>query len=459
MFSRGQPRYYAEEQALLPPLGLLCLAAYILEHTRHAVSVLDMPVMKMDQAGLEQYLSKARPDIVGISCLTNTLYDALETARTVKKVMPSTPVVVGGHHTQLYPKETIRQEPVDAIVLGAGEVPFTRLLQRFEETGHLQRLPGVITKHAALHDDLSSEIQCIDDPDSLPFPARHLTPYRNYYSATSISPPTTVVITSYGCPFRCIFCNTSRVQKIVAKSPLRVVDELSNCVSLGIREFTIQDENFAVHRSRVLAIAQEILRRKMDIVWSFKSRVDLVDSEMLRMVRRAGCDSIHFGVESGDPEVLMRIRKDITPDQVRHAFRLARNEGLQITAAFMIGFPGEDRARVLKTIDFALELDPNYVQFAITIPLPGTELYRMAFEKGLFTHDYWKEFAEHPRPDFQPPGWYEYFTQEELEELLDTAYRRFYLRPSYIWRRIKSLHNVSELKRNLRIGTRILLRR
>jgi anaerobic magnesium-protoporphyrin IX monomethyl ester cyclase len=459
MFSRGQPRYYAEEQALLPPLGLLCVAAYVLEQTRYSVSVLDMPLLKMDQKGFRAYLLRERPDLVGISCLTNILYDTLETARTVKAVSPSTPVILGGHHTQLYPRETLRQGAVDGIVLGAGEVAFTRLLRAFEATGRIPRLPGVIPKGEGVEEGAFADIQCVEDPDSLPFPARHLTPFRKYYSATSISPPTTVVITSFGCPFRCIFCNTSRVQKMVTRSPMNVVDELAGCVSLGIREFTIQDENFAVNRARVVAIAEEIIRRKLDIVWSFKSRVDLVDREMLRIVRRAGCSSIHFGVESGDHDVLVRIRKDITPDQVRHAFRLAREEGLQITAAFMIGFPEEDRPAVLRTIEFALELDPNYVQFAITIPLPGTELYRLAFEKGLFEKDYWREFAEHPVPHFKPPGWYEIFSQEELEELLDMAYRRFYLRPKYIWRRLKGLHNLSELKRNFRIGTRILLRR
>ena len=308
-------------------------------------------------------------------------------------------------------------------------------------------------------DGVREEVQCIEDADALPFPARHLTPYKKYYSAASIAPPTTVVMTSFGCPFRCIFCNTSGIQRMVTKSPLRVVDELEGCVSMGIREFSILDENFTVHHGRVMQIAEEILRRRLSIVWSFKSRVDLVDRELLRMVRRAGCCSIHFGVESGDPDILTFIRKDITPDQVRQTFRLARQEGLETTAAFMIGFPGETRAQIEKTIDFALEIDPNYAQFAIAIPLPGTELYHMAFERGLFTKDYWQEFAEHPVRDFRPPGWYEAFSEQEMEDLLDQSYRRFYVRPRYIWRRIRALHNLAELKRNIRIGARILLRR
>lgn len=128
MFSRGQPKYYAEEQALLPPLGLLSIAAYVLENTPHEIHVLDMPAEGLGQAGLKRHVEDLRPELVGIGCLTNLLYDALETARSVKCALPSVPVVFGGYHTQLYPRETLAHPEVDAIVLGAGEIAFTRLV-------------------------------------------------------------------------------------------------------------------------------------------------------------------------------------------------------------------------------------------------------------------------------------------------------------------------------------------
>jgi len=458
MFSRGQPRYYAEEQALLPPLGLLSIAAYMLENTEHEVHVLDMPAMEMDWKGLGRVLQDLSPEVVGISCITNLLYDSLEAALSVKSELPSVPVVFGGYHTQLYPGETLSQPEVDAVVLGAGEFAFTGLVEGLSRTGRIPRISGVLSKEHPLT-DIAEEIQFIEDPDRLPQPARHLTPVRKYYSATSISPPATVIVTSFGCSFRCIFCNTSGFRKVVAKSPKRVAEEMASCVALGIREFSILDENFTLNRNRVMAIAEEILRKRLDVVWSFKARVDQVDRAILQKVRRAGCVSIHFGVESGDPAILKLIRKDIETEDVYSTFRTAREEGLETTAAFMIGFPGESEEQIRRTIDFALKLDPNYVQFAITIPLPGTELYRMAFEKGLFKRDCWKEFAMHPAADFHPPVWHEIFSEEELEAFLDHAYRRFYIRPGYVWRRLWNLRSLSELKRNIRIGTRILVRR
>jgi len=164
-------------------------------------------------------------------------------------------------------------------------------------------------------------------------------------------------------------------------------------------------------------------------------------------------------VESGDPEVLKAIRKDITPGQVRAAFRLARNAGMDVTASFMMGFPGEGRDRIEKTVAFALELDPDYAQFSIAIPLPGTDLFRMAMERGLYPYDHWQRFAEHPTPDFRPPGWYEILQPPALESLLDDAYRRFYNRPSYVLRRLRKLRSLEALRRNVHIGVRFLRQR
>lgn len=459
MFSQGQPHYYTEEQAQLPPLGLLSVAGYLLEKAPgHEVRVLDMPVLGMDQKGLSPFLKEFVPDLVGINCLTNLLYDTLQTAQTVKQALPGVPVVLGGYHTQLFPAETLRMADVDAVVLGAGEAPFKALLDAFEATGKVPRLPGVLTQEDQVR-DFSLEIQTVENPDLLPLPARHLTPYEKYYSATSVATPTTLVMTSFGCPFRCIFCNTSRIQKVVVKSPGRIADEFSACADLGIRELAVLDENFTINRGHVMALTEEIRRRGLDIAWNIKSRVDHVDSELLRALRKAGCYSIHFGVESGDNRILESIRKDITVDQVRRAFRLCREEGLKITASFMMGFPGESREQVEKTISFALELDPNYVQFSIAVPLPGTELYRMALERGLFPNDHWQAFARNPTPRFQAPGWYETFTPEQLEEMLESAYRRFYVRRRYIWRRLRGLQSLEELRRDMQIGLRFLLQR
>jgi len=459
MFSQGQPRYYAEEQALLPPLGLLSVAGYLLEKCpRHEVRVLDMPALNLGPEGLASHLSDFRPDIVGLSCLTNLLVDTLLTARAAKQAWPGAPVVLGGFHTQLFPRETLAMPEVDAVVIGAGEIPFARLLEGFEASGRIPRLPGVIPRGEEVG-ELAGEIQTVEEPDLLPLPARHLTPYRLYYSAAGVSTPTTMVMTSFGCPFRCIFCNTSHVRKMTFKSAARIAEEFSACVRLGIREIWVLDENFTVNRGRVLALSEEIRRRGLRVPWSIKSRVDLVDVELLRALKHAGCTSIHFGVESGDERMLEFIRKDITKEQVRRAFRLARAEGLEVTASFMLGFPGETRAQIKATIAFALELEPNYVQFSVAIPLPGTDLYRMGLERGLFPRDHWQEFARNPTASFRPPVWNEIFSREELEDLLDTAYRRFYLRPRYVWRRVRRLHSLDELRRDLQIGLRFLTRR
>lgn len=457
LFSRGQPAYYFREQGLFPPLGLLSIAAYLRAHTDLTVEVVDLRLLPGGTAGFDDLLRRRRPTLVGISCLTHFLYDAVVTARRVKESFPSTPVVFGGHHTTLYPRETLALDAVDAVVLGAGERVFAELALEHRRTGRLARRPGVLLA-ADEPDEQPVPAPVVEELDSLPLPARELLPVRAYRYPAARRRVCTVMMTSTGCPHRCTFCD-ARGGRTRYRSPERVVDEMAHCVRLGVEEILIQDENFAQDRGRVMAIVDELHRRRVRVAWSFESRVDHVDRELIRAVRGAGCYSVHFGVESGSAEVLRRTRKGITLGQVRRAFRVLREEGLATTASFILGLPGDDRQSVERTIDFARELDPAYVQFAIAIVLPGTPMYDKALRRGWIEGDPWRDFAERPRPDFEPPGYYDHFSRAELEELLHRAYRRFYLRPGYALRRLWTLTTVRGLWDHARIAGRIARRR
>lgn len=457
LFSRGQPAYYFQEQGIFPPLGILSIAAYLRKHTRHTVQVQDLRIAGLDEGRLRAYLERSRPDIVGITCLTHFLYDTLQTAAAVKRALPDTPIVWGGHHTSLYPAETLGLPHVDAVVVGAGEAAFAELVDRYAEDGRVPRLAGVLRPGDGVT-DIRAETRHVAHLDELPFPARELVPVAAYRYAVSKRRLVTVMMTSAGCPYPCIFCD-ARMGQTRYRTPGRVVDEIADCARLGVEEILIQDENFAQKRDRVLAIADEIQRRRFDVVWSFESRVDHIDRELARAVRRAGCYSIHFGIESGSADILEQMRKGITLTQAREAFRILKQEGLGSTASFMIGLPGETLEHVERTIAFACELDPDYVQFSATILLPGTPMYEQAVAKGLVKDDPWREFAADPKPTFAPPGWHEHFSREQIAELLERAYRSFYLRPRYVLRRLRGVRDVHSLVDHARIAARIALRR
>jgi radical SAM superfamily enzyme YgiQ (UPF0313 family) len=425
------PSFVTGEIGFLPPIGLLSLAAYIQKHTPHEVEVLDTPVLNMDYSQIEDYITRSRPHVVGINCYTWTLMDALLTARLVKKVGKDIPVVFGGYHTFLYPKETIRFPEIDYLIIGAGEKPFTALLQCIDDPVAASKIPGVVSKCSENIDPIQ-ERQICTNMDDLPFPARELTPIDKYYLVTTKRPPATVMVTSFGCPYNCLFCLSGKVKKMIFQTPKRTVDEIEHCVSLGINEFFFFDESFTYDRDRVIKICEEILRRHLDISWDARTRINLVDPELLKIMRKAGCERIQYGVEAGTQEIVNILRKGIKIEQVKEVFTYTKRAGITTYADFMIGSPTETKGQILQTIDFARKLDADYAQFGVTTPWPFTDLYTLAFEKGLFKEDHWKRFAENPYPNFSPPVWEENLSKDELLALCELAYKRFYIRPKII---------------------------
>jgi len=319
----------------------------------------------------------------------------------------------------------------------------------------LRKVPGLVFKEGKKIINTGAR-ELIDDLDAFPFPSRHLTPYRKYYSLLAKRSPVTTMITSRGCPYRCLFCERPHLGgKFRARTAGNIVDEMENCVDMGIKEFFIYDDTFAIDRQRATDICDEILNRGLDIGWDIRTRVDSVDREFLGKLSEAGCERIHYGVESGNPEILKVLRKGITIEQVRKAFKLTKDARISTLAYFMIGSPREAEAQIIETIEFAKELEPDFVHFSITTPFPATPLYYMGLEEGRFKNDYWKEFAENPTVDFVPELWEETLSREELIKLLKYAYKNFHIRPKYVIKRILDVRSFEEFKRKARAGLKV----
>ncbi len=453
----NNPAIIDEERGYNPPLGLLYVAAYLMRHRDHHVDVLDAQVEELSYTSLRDEIVRRRPDVVGITAMTFTLLDVIETARLVKSINASTPVVLGGPHVHLFPDETLDLPEVDYVVMGEGEVTFAELLDRIGDVPGLAQVRGI-----AFRSDngvVRTEPRALDeDLDALPFPARELTPFRKYSSVIARRSPITTMFTSRGCPYQCIFCDRPHLGKrFRARTAMGVVDEMEECVGLGIHEFLVYDDTFTIQRQRVLDICDEIIRRKLDIGWDVRARVNTVDEEMLRKMRQANCERVHFGVEAGTDRVLKVLQKGITLAQVERAFHWSKQAGISTLAYFMIGAPTETRADVLQTIEFAKKLAPDFVHITIVTPFPGTQLYRMGLEQGVLSHDFWREFAAHPTADFQPEYWERDMARDELFELLDRAYKSFYGRPDYVVKRLFQVRSAGEFIRKARAGVKVLL--
>ena len=446
---------FEEESGIYPPLGLMYIASYLKAHTDHSVEILDTQANGLTYSEIENEIRRISPDIVGITTLTFTLIDVINIAKMARRIDGNIHICLGGPHVYIYPDETIRFPFVDSLVLGEGEIAFAELADSLGENIPLNKVKGIVFKNGKeiVH---TEPREFNTDLDSLPFPERGMTPYKSYSSVLSKESLMTTMMTSRGCPFSCIYCHRPHMgKKYRTRSAVNVVDEMEECANMGIREFMIFDDIFTLNRGRVFEVCKEIIDRRLDISWDIRSRVNTVDYEMLKQLKKAGCKRISYGIEAGTDKALKALKKGTTLKQSEEAIRMTKDLGITTLADFMLGSPQEEREDILKTIDFALRLKPDFAQFTITTPYPATELYRLGLESGLIKDDYWKGFAEEPDSGFETPAWEENLSREELFELLLLAYKRFYIRPGYIMKSLIKVRSFKELKKKMKAGLKV----
>ncbi|MCG2809167.1 MAG: radical SAM protein, partial [Candidatus Portnoybacteria bacterium] len=270
----------------------------------------------------------------------------------------------------------------------------------------------------------------------------------------------TTMFTSRGCPYRCAFCDRPNMGKIFrSRSAENVVNEMEKCLEMGIDEIFIYDDTFTVDKQRVINICDEIIKRNLKFTWDVRARVDTVNEEVLRKLKQAGCVRIHYGVESGTEKILKVLNKGIHLDQVVKVFNLTKKIGISTFAYFMVGCPTETKENILETIKFAKKLNTDYVQITLFTPFPATKIYNDALKQGIIKNDYWLEFAKNPNSDFKTPYWDQELSQEELFNLINLAYRQFYLRPSFIIKSILDLKSINDFKKKAKAGFKIVFMR
>jgi len=440
-----QPKILEEGLDFLPPLGLMYVAAYLEKKTNYEVEILDTQVERLKYNHIKDEIKKRNPDIIGITAMTFTLVDVIKTAKIAKEVNPNIKIILGGPHVIIYPEETINIPEIDFLVLGEGEQTIKQLLDNIDNPNELKKIKGIVFRenNKIINTGRTEFIANLDD---LPFPARHLTPYKKYFSVVSPNRPVTTMFTSRGCPYKCLFCDRPTFEKFFrARSAKNVVDEMEECKKIGIKEIFIYDDTFSVDRQRVIDICDEIIKRNLKIFWDVRTRVNTVDKELLEKMKKAGCQRIHYGVEAGTQKILNVLRKGITLEQAEKAFEWTKKSGIETAGYFMIGSPTETKEDILKTIQFMKELNPDYVHVTITTPFPATDLYQIALEEKVISHDVWQEFAKNPTPNFIPPIWEKELSREEIFSLFKKAYRSFYLRASFIIKKILQLKSWKEL--------------
>ena len=449
------PAAVEAENLSYPPLALLSLATFIRDHTEHEVTLLDAQLDNLAYEEIEKRVREWKPDVVGVTCFTVQLVDTLKTITAARKAPTVKHVVLGGPHVNDFPHLAVGLPGVDVVVKGEGQQPLADLLDCWASGGTPRGMPGIVA-HA---DDPIPEddVYFSNDLDDYPILDRSMIEYNRYYDVMGAGGVFTTMISSRGCPYRCTFCNTPRHRYRVMK-PERVCDEIQSCIDLGIREIYFVDDTFNITNRRVHELCDEILRRGLKFTWTVRFRVRGVDLELVKKMKSAGCGRIQFGVEQGTEEGLLRLKKDVTLRDVQNAFEACRQVGIETVAYFMIGTPTErTRDDVVDTINSSIALRPDYVMFNVLTPFPGTTLYDEGLRDGVLRPDAWWGFMESPDESFRAQVWDEYFSREELRDLLDLAYKRFYGRPGYMLAQLRRIENPTELVRKARAGLRLLM--
>lgn len=450
------PEVVREERGFNPPLGILSIAGYLEKKSDIEVEILDTQVEELNLSQIKERIKVAKPDAVGITTMTFTLLDVLNVAKVVKEIDPEIKVILGGPHPHIFPEETIFFPEIDFLVIGEGEETTKELLENINQIQKLKLVKGIVFKEGE-ETIKTEERPLIMNLDELPFPARHLVPYKKYTSVLSTKDIVTTAFTSRGCPYKCLFCDRPHLGKFFrARSAKNVADELELCQKMGIGEALIYDDTFTIDRQRVINICNEILQREIKIGWDIRARVNTVDEEVLKKLKEAGCLRIHYGIEAGTEKILKVLRKGITLEIAERAIKMTKKVGIQTLAYFMIGSPTETKEDIEQTIAFAKKIDPDFVHITILTPFPATDVYRLGLERKIFPSDYWREFAKKPDSSFSPLYWEENLTKDELKAYLKKAYQSFYFRPKYLIKKLSELKSWPEFKRKAQAGLSIL---
>jgi radical SAM superfamily enzyme YgiQ (UPF0313 family) len=427
-------------QGIYPPLGLLYISSS-LRSFDHEVKFIDSQALNLTTDEVKKEIRKFNPDVVGTMAMTSTLKGALEVCKLAKEVNREIKTVIGGPHMYIYPRETVSYDFVDFGISGEGEFRIIELLDFLEKKRKIQHIDGITYKKEGKVYHIPIK-RYIKDINSIPFPSRDLIPIEKYYSIISLHPFTTM-ITSRGCPFNCSYCFKSPIDRHVRfRSKENVIAEIEYCLSeFKLREIWFYDDTFTLNRKHVIELCNEIITRNLKFKWEAPTRVDSLDLELLKIMKRAGCMRLRLGIESGSQRILNLMRKGINKTQIEKAVKMCKKVGIETFCFFMLGYPTETEKEMKETIDFAIKLNPDWAMFSITTPYPQTELYQFASELGLINKDYWKLFTLNEENDRMP------YCAENVAHYTKKAYRKFYFRPRFVINLLLNTKDIHQFKK------------
>lgn len=397
-------------------------------------------------------LNSFKPDYLVLNVASTTLKNDLSVLNLAKEVLPDLITIAKGAHFLTSNTDVLYEcKALDLVIVGEAEETLKEILQQkpYPKIKGLCYRDGFVAKY-------TGKRPFIKDLDKLPFPARHSVD-NSLFRRPDNNKAQAIIKVARGCPHHCFFCLATPVSgsKVRLRSTENIIEEIKECVeTYNIRNFLFWSDIFNADREWTIDLCQKIIESGLKITWSSNTRADTADEEIAELMYKSGCRLVSIGVESGSQYILDKIGKKITIDQVRDTVKAFKKAKIKIYNYFVIGLPWDDEETIEDTIDFAIELDSDFVSFYTATPLPGTRFFKYSLENSLLTANDSFEKAY-----FAPVINTHYLSKERILELHKEAVRRFYLRPLYILRMISNIRSFAELKNYFKAGFEILLRK
>jgi len=439
----------------------LCYLAAVLEKAQAEVRIIDYFVDDYTAELLTNELRDFRPDIVGIGSFTSSIKYVEPIARTVKLFNPRIVTLLGGVHLSALPQQTMPDVPsIDLGVVGEGEETLKEIYLAIKNGLPLCDIDGICYREDG-RTVLTPRRALIENLDDIPFPARHLVPlekYKRAHVSRGFSRKYLNIMelfTSRGCPNKCIFCagHVNYGFKLRYRSFENIRAEILLLrEQYGIDHITFDDDTLTINRDLVVQVSS--LLKEYNITFDCNARVNTVDYELLKHMKNCGCKKVSFGVESGSPRMLKLLKKGITVEQVKHAFRMAKKAGIKyIEGTFMMGgHPDETLEDVEMTRKLMFELMPDFISMSIIIPFPGTETCNLMVQRGLLSEKPdWANytFNVHKKLPFERLT---YLTASQLIALQAHIIKSYYMNPVYLLRKVLGIRSLRDLAYFVKLG-------
>ncbi len=402
---------------------------------------------------IKEVIKEYEPTVIGVSVKSPTFISSLNVAKIAKEYNKDIKIIFGGPHPTMAKKDLLKNPLIDFSVLGEGEITIVELLKAIQDKKTPENVNGIIFRQNG-EIIITQPREYIKDLDSLPFPhkvAKKVLHNFDKYPLSSFK----YIFSSRGCPYNCHFCASKEVwtRAVRYRSVENVVEEIKSVRSLGVKRFHFDDDIFGVSKKYLLNLCEKITLKVPDIKWICETRADLIDDEVAAAMKRAGCETIQIGVESGNDKMLSLMGKNLKVEEILNASKIIRKHKIELRTFFLVGYPYETEETLKDTVNLMKKCKSDRILYNIFTPYPYTALYDFCKSKGLINDDYDPTIYNHQ----SPLNSFSLYIPPERFRVLSNRIERMIDRRNFVKRirMIMTINGFSKLIQKLLIKTKI----